>query len=148
MSDRKLAFRQRRLWAAHPQQEAGFYDEPVLGSRRSTKKIEAPATDPTPEEGVPRPKSAALQNRDPVRRSAPQPQASPVVSPFLTATEAAQYCRLSVKTLERYRKTGGGPLFRKGGGSSRSKSRVVYHIDDLDTWLRPMTSTSDTRDRR
>ncbi len=142
MSDERRPLRQRH-WTTLRRHDA-LDDEPVLGTRRSANIVETPV-EPTSDEFLPRPRSAALQNRDPVRRSSSKPAARSVASPYLTANEAADYCRVSVKTLERYRQTGGGPLFRKGGGSSRSKSRVVYHIDDLDQWLRPMSSTSDDR---
>lgn len=146
MSDERLPLR-RRHWTITRRDDV-LHDEPVLGAKRTTNSVEPPAAAPTPDVTLPRQRSAALQNRDPVRRSSAKPAAPSVASPYLTANEAADYCRVSVKTLERYRQTGGGPLFRKGGGSSRSKSRVVYHIDDLDEWLRPMSSTSDDSQRR
>lgn len=49
-------------------------------------------------------------------------------SPFLTTPEAAAYTNTSERTLERLRKFGGGPAFRK---HSRG---VRYHIRDLDEW--------------
>lgn len=147
MSEQKSRLRQRP-WTARSQHETALHDEPLLGTRRTASEIEAAQTEPRSGDDVPRTRAAALQNRDPVRRSAPQPRPSPVASPYLTASEAAEYCRLSVKTLERYRKDGGGPRFRKGGGEAGSKTRVVYHIDDLDQWLRPLDSTSDNRHRR
>ncbi|MEL7111209.1 MAG: helix-turn-helix domain-containing protein [Pseudomonadota bacterium] len=49
-------------------------------------------------------------------------------SPFLRATEAAAYLRLTKSTLEHYRWAGGGPNYRKHGGL------VFYHIDDLNSW--------------
>ena len=56
----------------------------------------------------------------------------------LTTVEAAQYVRLGKPTLERFRLTGGGPIFCKLGGSVR------YRRTDLDTWLesRLVASTS------
>lgn len=58
---------------------------------------------------------------------------------FFTTTEAAEYLRLSAKTLEKYRVTGDGPPFRKHG------RRVLYHRDELDAWSEEQTrrSTSD-----
>ena len=49
-------------------------------------------------------------------------------SPFLRATEAAEYLGLTRSTLEHYRWAGGGPNYRKHGGL------VFYHIDDLNDW--------------
>ena len=49
-------------------------------------------------------------------------------SPFLRATEAAEYLGLTRSTLEHYRWAGGGPEYRKHGG------RVLYHVDDLNAW--------------
>ena len=49
-------------------------------------------------------------------------------SPFLRATEAAEYLGLTRSTLEHYRWVGGGPCYRKHGGL------VFYHIDDLIEW--------------
>lgn len=46
-----------------------------------------------------------------------------------TAT-AAEYLRLSAKTLEKYRSYGGGPLFAKIG-----RRRVVYRQCDLEAWV-------------
>jgi excisionase family DNA binding protein len=49
-------------------------------------------------------------------------------SPFLTTDQAAHYVGLSRKALERMRRDGRGPRFRKHG------RYVRYHIDDLDVW--------------
>lgn len=49
-------------------------------------------------------------------------------SPFLRATEAAEFLGLARSTLEHYRWIGSGPIYRKHGGL------VVYHIDDLNEW--------------
>jgi hypothetical protein len=53
--------------------------------------------------------------------------------------EAAAFLGLSGRTLEKHRCTGTGPVFRKLGG------RVVYAIEDLETWAaeRSCKSTSD-----
>ena len=47
---------------------------------------------------------------------------------YLTNTEAADFLKLSPRTLEKQRVIGGGPRFRKFG------RRVVYALDDLVTW--------------
>jgi len=49
-------------------------------------------------------------------------------SPFLTTDEAARYIALSDRALEKMRRRGDGPHFRKHG------RYVRYHIDDLDAW--------------
>ena len=65
--------------------------------------------------------------------SAAQPQR------YLTNDEAAEYLRLSPRTLEKQRVIGGGPKFRKFG------RRVMYAVADLDAWAadRSFDSTSD-----
>jgi len=55
------------------------------------------------------------------------------VSGLLTTVEAAEYLRLSPRTLEDMRVTGNGPRYFKLGPGRRSK--VVYRRDDLDSWL-------------
>ncbi len=59
-------------------------------------------------------------------------------SPFLSIDEAALYLRVTARALEHFRGEGGGPAYRKHGGS------IVYHIHDLDLWssLRRFSSTS------
>jgi len=59
-------------------------------------------------------------------------------SPFLSVDEAALYLRVTARALEHYRGEGGGPDYRKHGGS------IVYHKLDLDRWsaLRRFSSTS------
>jgi excisionase family DNA binding protein len=47
---------------------------------------------------------------------------------YLTNTEAAQYLRLSPRTLEKMRGLGDGPRFHKFG------RRVLYARVDLDAW--------------
>ena len=49
-------------------------------------------------------------------------------SPFLTTKEAANYLRISVRTMENWRWSNDGPEYRKHGGT------VVYHIDDLNDY--------------
>jgi hypothetical protein len=59
---------------------------------------------------------------------------------YLSRDKAADYLGLSIRTLDRFRVAGGGPLFWKGG------SRVLYDQQDLDIWVgeRKRRSTSDT----
>lgn len=59
---------------------------------------------------------------------------------YLSRAMAADYLGLSVRTMDRFRVAGGGPLFWKGG------SRVLYDQNDLDIWVseRKQCSTSDT----
>lgn len=47
----------------------------------------------------------------------------------LTTEEAAEYTRLSVPTLNRFRVTGEGPKFLKLGGAVR------YRKSDIEAWL-------------
>ncbi|MCX5565817.1 helix-turn-helix domain-containing protein [Alcaligenes phenolicus] len=67
-------------------------------------------------------------------RPAPlRPAAAPIATPaqpprYLTNDEAAQYLRLSPRTMEKQRVIGGGPKFRKFG------RRVMYAVADLDAW--------------
>ncbi|MEW7979907.1 MAG: helix-turn-helix domain-containing protein [Candidatus Sedimenticola endophacoides] len=58
---------------------------------------------------------------------------------YLTNDEAAEYLRLSPRTLEKQRVIGGGPKFRKFG------RRVMYAMADLDVWAdqRGFECTSD-----
>ena len=58
---------------------------------------------------------------------------------FVYIDEAADYLRLSPRTLEKQRVIGGGPKFRKFG------RRVMYAVADLDAWAseRSFESTSD-----
>ena len=60
-------------------------------------------------------------------------------TPLLTTQEAAKYLRLSARTLEKWRLTGGGPRYRK------LVHRVVYTQLDIDAWVEEQarTSTSD-----
>lgn len=60
---------------------------------------------------------------------------------FLRTPEAARFLGLSGRTLEKHRTYGTGPAYRKLGG------RVVYSVDDLQTWANrgAVTSTSDPR---
>ena len=55
-------------------------------------------------------------------------RSSPAAPRYLTNDEAAEFLRLSPRTLEKHRVTGGGPRYRKFG------RRVLYAIDDLEAW--------------
>lgn len=73
-------------------------------------------------------------------QAAPAATQQPVVpSRYLTNDEAAEYLRLSPRTLEKQRVIGGGPKFRKFG------RRVMYAASDLDAWAdqRSYEATSD-----
>lgn len=69
----------------------------------------------------------------------PQLSAAPRPPRYLTNDEAADYLRLSPRTLEKQRVIGGGPKFRKFG------RRVMYAVTDLDAWAdqRSFEVTSD-----
>ena len=69
--------------------------------------------------------------------AAPQQPAQP--PRYLTNDEAADYLRLSPRTLEKQRVIGGGPKFRKFG------RRVMYAVSDLNAWAdqRSYEATSD-----
>ncbi|MNN15124.1 Helix-turn-helix domain protein [compost metagenome] len=58
---------------------------------------------------------------------------------YLTNDEAAEFLRLSPRTLEKQRGIGGGPRFRKFG------RRVMYALADLEAWAnaRSFETTSD-----
>ena len=76
---------------------------------------------------------APLRPAATVSTAAAQPQR------YLTNDEAAEYLRLSPRTLEKQRVIGGGPRFRKFG------RRVMYAVADLVAWAdaRSFESTSD-----
>ncbi|TAM17367.1 MAG: DNA-binding protein [Candidimonas sp.] len=71
--------------------------------------------------------------------AAPQPAVTAQPPRYLTNDEAADYLRLSPRTLEKQRVIGGGPRFRKFG------RRVMYAVADLDAWAdaRSFEATSD-----
>jgi hypothetical protein len=73
--------------------------------------------------------------------SQPQAATTPQAPParYLTNDEAADFLRLSPRTLEKQRVIGGGPRFRKFG------RRVMYALVDLETWAdaRSFEATSD-----
>jgi excisionase family DNA binding protein len=56
------------------------------------------------------------------------PSSAPAIS-LLTPQEAAELLRSTVKTLERWRHAGGGPVFTRIG------RRVTYRVEDLEAWL-------------
>jgi excisionase family DNA binding protein len=60
---------------------------------------------------------------------------------LLTQREAATLVRLSERTLERLRLSGGGPVYVKAG------RRVLYREPDLQEWIAAQvrTSTSEVR---
>ena len=57
-------------------------------------------------------------------------------STYLNQAEAADYLRLSPRTLERHRVNGTGPRFTKAG------RRVIYRVDELDAWAASRTFAS------
>lgn len=61
---------------------------------------------------------------------------TPSTSLILSTPSAADYCGLGASTFEKLRVTGGGPAHIKLG------RRVVYHRDDLNTWLGAMRRQS------
>jgi excisionase family DNA binding protein len=48
---------------------------------------------------------------------------------MLSTEQAAEYCGVSPRTLEKRRSSGGGPVFVKLGGSVR------YKVEDLEAWI-------------
>lgn len=60
---------------------------------------------------------------------------------YLRTKEAADFLSLSARTLEKHRTYGTGPAYHKLGG------RVVYSVEDLQSWVNSgsVTSTSDPR---
>lgn len=52
----------------------------------------------------------------------------PPVKEFMRTHEAARILSVSGRTLEKYRVSGEGPLYRKIGG------RVLYRLEDLRAW--------------
>ncbi|AQQ26196.1 DNA-binding protein [Burkholderia cenocepacia] len=80
----------------------------------------------------------------PMRPAPLRPAAAPATTSaqpqrYLTNDEAAEYLRLSPRTLEKQRVIGNGPKFRKFG------RRVMYAVADLDAWAdqRSYETTSD-----
>ena len=62
---------------------------------------------------------------------------------MLNTPEAANYCGSTASTFEKFRLTGGGPIYSKLG------RRVVYSVEDLNAWLTKnrRLSTPDTGER-
>ncbi len=52
---------------------------------------------------------------------------------FMTSVEAADYLRISRRTLERMRVEGTGPRYLKVGPGKRA--RVLYRTVEVETWL-------------
>jgi hypothetical protein len=75
----------------------------------------------------------------PVPAATQQPTQTTQSARYLTNNEAAEFLRLSPRTLEKQRVIGGGPRFRKFG------RRVMYAITDLEAWAdaRSFEMTSD-----
>lgn len=75
----------------------------------------------------------------PVPAATQQPTQTTQSARYLTNNEAADFLRLSPRTLEKQRVIGGGPRFRKFG------RRVMYAISDLEAWAdaRSFEMTSD-----
>ncbi len=74
-----------------------------------------------------------------VHAATPLPAATTQPPRYLNNDEAADYLRLSPRTLEKQRVIDGGPRFRKFG------RRVMYAVADLDAWAdaRSFEATSD-----
>ena len=58
------------------------------------------------------------------------------MQPHNDTGQAARYLGISIKTLERWRYEGRGPVFRKFG------KRVLYSQDELDRWAKDQERTS------
>lgn len=61
--------------------------------------------------------------------SQPTPQDAPSASPWLSATEAAEYLRCALSRVRKLTSTGDLPCERDG-------RRVLYHRDQLDEYIR------------
>jgi hypothetical protein len=57
---------------------------------------------------------------------------------YLLTSEAGAYLRLSGRTLEKHRRFGTGPRYRKIGG------RVIYQLADLEAWADQAAQVSTT----
>jgi predicted DNA-binding transcriptional regulator AlpA len=55
-------------------------------------------------------------------------ETNPIPDKYLDNEQAAQFLKLSPRTLDHQRGTGEGPRFRKFG------RRVIYAIEDLEAW--------------
>jgi hypothetical protein len=60
--------------------------------------------------------------------------------PLLTTEDAARILRLSPRTLEGFRVRGTGPRFIKAGPGLRA--RVLYHPQDISTWVQQRFSST------
>lgn len=65
-----------------------------------------------------------MENSDEIDRA----RAAKRGSPFLNTPQAAAYLGISIRLLLKFRRNGGGPIFR------RHCRFVQYHIDDLNAW--------------
>ena len=61
---------------------------------------------------------------------------------YLRTPEAARFVGLSIRTLEKHRIYGTGPRYSKLGG------RVVYSVEDLQTWVESGAKSVDLRPGR
>jgi len=52
---------------------------------------------------------------------------------YLTTKDVASLLHISVRTLERFRVEGTGPVFHKAGRGRRA--RVLYKLTDVQAWL-------------
>lgn len=60
-------------------------------------------------------------------------------NPYLNTRQTAHYLHVSVRFLERLRRCGGGPRFRRHGRF------VFYHLDDVEAWSLASAGSGDTR---
>ncbi len=74
------------------------------------------------------------------RANTTKPTDDQTQSKYLTSRQAAEYLRLSPRTLETMRWRGSGPPFAKYG-DGRS-ARVVYDRERLDQWVASRTRES------
>ena len=54
----------------------------------------------------------------------------PIEAPFLSEQQAAQYLRVSVKSLQRWRFDHKGPIYAK-----LNNKLIRYHLPELDEWM-------------
>ena len=66
-----------------------------------------------------------------------RPDHAPCRPRYLRTKEAAEFLSLSARTLEKHRTYGTGPAYHKLGG------RVVYSIEDLESWVQRGAVTFD-----
>ena len=65
----------------------------------------------------------------------------PIEAPFLSEQQAAQYLRVSVKSLQRWRFDHKGPAYAKLNGKL-----IRYHQADLDEWMAQQTITHEDKE--